>query len=203
MTEEIVVPGEAVGVVEEYISQDNIYEDDGVLRSLVTGKVVKNKITHTIKVEKLTEKPKLPKKGDTVFAVVIEVKPKIATLEIYSLNGYSLYQEFKPPFIGLLPVSLVSTQRVENLEKLLVPSDLVLAKVVSQKPPFILSTDKDELGVIMASCVECGHTLYLVGQKLVCPNCKTLNVRKLSSNYIFKQNIKIRPQKEMKLDGNS
>jgi exosome complex component CSL4 len=178
---DVVLPGEEVGVVEEYVPEGFIYEQNGILRSSVFGKLKKDDSTHIVSVVKLSRKLCIPTKGDLVYCVVTDVRSKMVTVDIVSKNK----ETFPSPFIGLIPVSMVHTERIDTADNYFAPSDIVLARVVSEKPPFILTTKNQDLGVILAKCRECGAILESNTKSLTCSNCGARNLRKLSSNYIL------------------
>jgi exosome complex component CSL4 len=178
---DVVLPGEEVGVVEQYVPEGHIYEQNGILRSLVFGKLKKDDSTHIVSVIKLSHKPRIPVKGDLVYCVVTDVRSKMVTVDIVSKNK----ETFPSPFVGLIPVSMVHTERIDSAENYFAPSDIVLAKVVSERPPFVLTTNNQELGVILARCRECGVLLESNSKSLICSSCGARNLRKLSSNYVL------------------
>ncbi|MEM3670964.1 MAG: exosome complex RNA-binding protein Csl4 [Thermoprotei archaeon] len=175
----IVVPGESVGVAEEYVPDGNVVEDNGILRSLVVGSVQKNDEKHTVSVSRLSKGLMLPEKGEILYGVVTDVKPKMVSLDIVSSSD----KPFANPFLGLLPVSMIDERRVETAEECFIPGDVVLCKVVSEKPPYVVSTKSPDLGVIKASCRECGSELQLGPGGLVCALNHHSDTRKLSSKF--------------------
>lgn len=192
---ELVLPGDPVGVVEEYVYEDNVREEAGTLRSLVVGVVETDKPRHTIRVRKALKKPNIPVKGDIIGGVVTDVRSKLVTVDI-DLKGSIV---FEPPFTGLLPIGYAARERVETLEKLFVVSDVIRARVINERPPFVVTTDADDLGVILAHCTECGSVLRLLKGRLVCEKCGARNFRKLSSNYVITDNV-VTPMQEKGVD---
>jgi exosome complex component CSL4 len=182
---EVVLPGDVVGVVEEYVGEGLVYEDNGVLRSATVGVVHRDPVKHSLRVEYLNKPPNIPTKGDIVYGVVSESKPKMIVVDLVSMDK----KVFQPPFTALLPISMISTERVDSADSLYSESDIIVAKVESVSPPFILSTKQPEFGVILARCRNCGGLLESDTRILVCPNCGTRDKRKLSSNYILRKHF--------------
>ncbi len=180
---EIVLPGDAVGVVEEYLGEGFVYEYNGVLRAATVGFVQRDASKHLLKVVRTGRTPNVPTKGDVVYGVVSDAKPKMVVVDIVSMDK----KVFQPPFTALLPISMISTERVESADSLYTESDIVIAKVESTSSPFILSTKGSEFGVILARCRNCGSMLESDTKILICPNCGAKDRRKLSSNYILKR----------------
>ncbi|MEM0121101.1 MAG: exosome complex RNA-binding protein Csl4 [Thermoprotei archaeon] len=180
---EIVLPGDDIGVVEEYLGEGFVYEHNGVLRAATVGAVQRDPAKHILKVIRKTRKPSIPAKGDLVYGVVSDAKPKMVIVDVVSMDK----NVFQPPFTALLPISMISTERVESADSLFTESDIVVARVESTSPPFILSTKSPEFGVILARCRICGGILESDSKTLFCPNCGVRDKRKLSSNYILKR----------------
>ncbi len=64
------------------------------------------------------------------------------------------------------------------------PGDVVRAKVVSDKNrTFHLSIAERNLGVVYAFCSECGYTLTLEENRLVCHKCGKMERKKIASDY--------------------
>lgn len=180
---EIVLPGDEVGVVEEYVGEGFVYEYKGVLRAATVGLVRRDPSKHVLRVERCAKTPNIPTKGDIVYGVVNEVKPKIVVVDLVSMDK----KVFQPPFTGLLPLSMITQGRIDSAENLFVESDIIVARVESQYSPFIITTKSPELGVILARCRNCGAMLEYDLKALVCPACGSKDRRKLSSNYILKK----------------
>lgn len=189
---EIVLPGDEVGVVEEYVGEGFVYEDRGVLRAATIGVVRRDPAKHVLRVERSGRIPNIPTKGDMVYGVVSDVKPKIVVVDLVAMDK----RVFQPPFTGLLPISMISGGRIDSAENLFTESDIIVARVESENSPFIITTRYPELGVILARCRNCGAMLEYdpKSRNLVCPACGARDHRKLSSNYILKRRVVVREE---------
>lgn len=185
MSDNIVLPGDVVGVVEEYVGEGFVYEDRGVLRAATVGVVQRDPTKHVVKVERKAKMPNIPTKGDIIYGVVSDVKPKMVVVDLVSMGR----RVFQPPFTGLLPISMISDSRIDSAENLFTESDIVVARVESSSSPFIITTRSPEFGVILARCRNCGAMLEYDTRTrvLVCSVCGSRDRRKLSSNYILKK----------------
>lgn len=168
-----------MGVAEEYVPGENVVEDNGVLRSLVVGRVERDDQRHAIRIAKLVPELALPRKGGLVYAVATDVKPKMVTVDIVSVDDKPLSNSF----LGLIPVSMIDERRVESAEECFVSGDVVLCRVMSDKAPYVLTTKGQELGVVKAKCRECGEELYRSGGMLVCLTRGHRDTRKMSSGF--------------------
>ncbi len=191
MSDAIVVPGEEVGVAEQYVPEGLVYELNGILRSSGVGRVLKDDVKHIIKIQRQGKKLQVPSKGERVYAVITDAKPKMVTADIVGKPAKS----YGSPFVGLIPVSMISSQRIDAADNYFVPSDIILAEVVNERSPFILSTKADECGVVFGRCRSCGDVLESTGRGLVCRNCGLRDERKLSSNYLIRSSQEA-PQSE-------
>ena len=78
----------------------------------------------------------------------------------------------------------MSLRYVENMFDVCKPGDVVRAKVVSDKNrTFHLSIAERNLGVVYAFCSECGYTLTLEENRLVCHKCGKMERKKIASDY--------------------
>jgi len=181
MSEELVVPGEILAVIEEYYPGEYIYEKDGFLRASVVGKVNADRLNHVISV--------LPSKGiliprvkDAVYAQVASVRNLFAVVRIYEVEN----KGFLPiPFTGIIHVSYALSEPVRDMHNLLRIGDIIRAKVISDEgPPFHLTLRGREFGVILSWCPFCVKPLRKRGLFLFCPVCRMSFRKKISSMYL-------------------
>jgi len=182
---EVAVPGELLGVIEEFIPRDNTYVVGGSIRSLVLGVPIYDLREHVVSVRPLWEnKPLLPRLGDIVYSQVERVRDFIAVTSIFEVEGRG---SLKVPFTGILHVAQISTSYVKTIYDAVRIGDIIRAKVVSERgPPFLLSTKGKDLGVVYALCPECMVPLRRRGVHLVCPRCRRVSRRKFSELYVVK-----------------
>ena len=65
--EKIVMPGDKLGIIEQYVPGEGTYDDDGEIKSSVLGNVKINQKKRIISVDSKFGKPALLKKGDIVL----------------------------------------------------------------------------------------------------------------------------------------
>ncbi|WP_297420423.1 exosome complex RNA-binding protein Csl4 [Thermococcus sp.] len=181
---DIVLPGDYLGVIEEYFPGDGVKEENGELYAIRAGTVVIDGERMEISVEPLTDTPPLPKVGDVVIGQVIEVKPQTAIVQIIRIEGRENDREVATSKLAGIHISQVDESYVEGMLNEFRIGDMVRARVIAaEKSPIQLSTKGPDLGVIYALCTRCRTPLVRRGDKLVCPRCGHVETRKLSSMY--------------------
>jgi exosome complex component CSL4 len=182
-TGDFVVPGEFLATAEEFMPGDGAYEEDGRIYSSCTGVVLVDVRTKRISVFPRTPVPPELKRGDIVVGRVEEVRDQTANVHIGVLRGRE-DRQLPLPDVGTIHVSQVSGSYVRNLSREFKPGDIVRARVTNVRGGAIqLSTVGENLGVIMAACSRCRTPLERFDNKLKCPNCGNVELRKLASDY--------------------
>ena len=181
---DLVLPGDYLGVIEEYFPGDGVKEEDGELYAVRAGRVVIDPERMEISVEPVTDTPPLPRVGDVVIGRVVEVKPQTAIVQIIRIEGRENDREIATSKLAGIHISQVDEGYVDSMLNEFRIGDVVRARVVSaDKSPIQLSTKGHDLGVIYALCTRCRAPLVRRGDKLVCPKCGHVETRKLSSMY--------------------
>ncbi|MGQ4833322.1 MAG: exosome complex RNA-binding protein Csl4 [Candidatus Asgardarchaeia archaeon] len=180
MTGDFVVPGQRLGVIEEYIPGTGTYENNGVIYSRDTGFVLIDQKTKEIKVFSATGKPILPKRRDIVYGKVEDVKDKMIFVEIYKIGDKYL----SSPMSGIVFVHKISSNYIKSAKDAFSIGDIIKASIIKVSNPLILTTNGRGLGVIMAFCKKCGAQLQRNGNILKCPKCGNIEKRYISPAYI-------------------
>ncbi len=177
---EVAVPGEYLGVAEEFLPGPGAYESDYRLRAAVIGQVLRDRINKVVSVRPF-KAVTLPQQGAIVIAVITEVREDIARSKIYIVNNLPL----KYPFTGILHATQIAekTGEVKQIYEHLRIGDFVRARVLNRTPPYLLTIRDPKLGVVLASCSKCGATLKPSGDKLTCPQCGNTEKRKIAQGY--------------------
>lgn len=179
----IAVPGEQLGVEEEFIPGEGIYVEEGRLYASNVGVLVVDAKTRKVSV-KPSAKVAVPENGDIVEGVVIgPMREDSTVIEILRIKGK---RDLKGTFTGILHVSNAGKGYVNTIFDAVGLGDWVLAKVVTSWPPYQLSTADDELGVIYATCPKCGEELILKKGRLFCNRDKAFERKKVSIHYLVR-----------------
>ncbi|MBP1912304.1 exosome complex RNA-binding protein Csl4 [Thermococcus stetteri] len=181
---DLVLPGDYLGVIEEYLPGEGVREENGELYATRAGRVRINPEKMEIRVEPVTDIPPLPKVGDVVIGRVVEVKPQAVIVQLISIEGRENDREIATSKLAGIHISEIKDGFVEDITKEFKIGDIIRAKVIAnEKSPIQLSTKGPDLGVVYALCSRCRTPLIRRGDKLICPRCGNVETRKLSSLY--------------------
>ncbi len=177
---QFVVPGERLGVIEEFTPGIGTYVEEGTIYSKTTGFTLLDMLNKRVSVYSLTHAVEVPRTGSSVVGQVLETQSKTATLRILKV-GKKLVSGF---FTGILHISDASPSYVQTMFDVCKTGDIMRAKVVSDKNRvYHLSTAEETSGVIYAFCSKCGHMLSLGRMAMRCTNCGKIEKRKTASDY--------------------
>jgi len=174
-----VLPGDKLGVIEQYLPGTGTYEKDGTIYSNFTGKAridLKNK---RVTVLPATRTAVLPKEGTTVIASVIHASEKMATVNIWKINDKAIQN----PFTAMLHISSSSPRYERNMSDVCKAGDIIRARVIELGRIPQLTTAGRGLGVIKAFCSKCGAALDFKNRRLQCPSCGNIERRRLAEDF--------------------
>jgi len=175
-----VVPGDRLGVVEEFIPGLGTYTEDGIIYSERTGIAQMDVMKKHVSVQPQTKTPLTPINGSIVIGVASSVQERSAIIEIVKVDGEVLQKSFS----GVLYISASSVRYERNMMEVCKPNDTIRARVVNinNRIPVLTTADRG-LGVVLAYCSNCGYQLHLKDNKLSCGSCRNVEKRKISSDY--------------------
>lgn len=177
---QMVVPGDRLGVIEEFTLGPGTYEQNGTIYSQTTGRALMDLLNKQVSVFPKVHVSSVPHVGSTVIGQVSDVQSKQATLRIFQI-GDRLLSGF---FSGLLHISDVSQRYVESMYEVCKAGDIVRARVISEKNRvFHLTTNDKDLGVIYGFCSRCGYSLVQKRFIMRCPECGNSERRKTAQDY--------------------
>ena len=175
-----VVPGDRLGVIEEFTSGSGTYIEGGTIHSKITGCTLLDMLNKEVSVYPLVKAATVPQVGSIIIGMVSDVKSKNAILSIFQVGDKTISGGFK----GMLHISGVSHGYVDNMFNVCKSGDIIRAKVISTKNRSVfLSTADKNLGVLSALCSICGHALERGNRGLSCSNCGNVENRKLPPDY--------------------
>lgn len=179
----IVVPGEKLCVVEEFMASEGTYEVNGEVRALRVGVVLYDYFSRKVRVLYPGKRAFTPKQGNIIKGKIVSVGDDTAFVKIMEIEGVKPLSGF---FTGLIHVSQISTNYIKNVEEAFKLGDIIRARVLTSWPPYQLSTKYPGTGVVLAFCSNCRSPLWLKNGLLICPECNSREKRRISPKYILK-----------------
>jgi len=177
---QLVVPGDRLGVIEEFEPGPGTYVEEGTIYSLTTGRALMDVLNKKVSVFPGVRASSVPRVSSIVVGQVQEAQSKQAVVRIFQVGDRVLSGFFS----GLLHISDVSPRYVESMYDVCKAGDIIRAKVISDKNRvFHLTTNDKDLGVVYAFCSRCGHVLALRKFRMRCPECDNLERRKPAQDY--------------------
>jgi len=134
---------------------------------------------HKIDVKPLVISPPEIKPDSIVLGRVILLKNSFAVLSIERVKGY---ENRSANVEGTIHISNIQPTYIKTIDKAFNVGDIVKAKVISDNPIRLTTSDKN-LGVIKSFCPVCGVALEKKGKGLKCPRCNATYHRKISEDY--------------------
>jgi exosome complex component CSL4 len=176
----LVLPGERLGVIEEFIPNSGTYVKDGVIYSKIVGRALMDLLSKRVSVYPLISGTVVPKISTTVIGQVGHAQSDNVLVRIFKLGSKKL----SGVFTGILHVSDVRERYVKSMTEVCKPGDIIRAKVISDKNQvYHLSTNDKNLGVMYAFCSRCATLLEPKRHEMQCPKCGNIEKRKLALNY--------------------
>ena len=176
----LVVPGERLGVIEEFVPDSGTYVKDGVIYSKIVGRSLVDLQNRRVSVYPAVEGVVVPKLSSTIVGQVGNAQSDNVLVRIFKVGNKRLSGDFG----GILHISDVSDRYVNSMNEVCKPGDIIRAKVISEKNRiFHLSTNDKNLGVIDAFCSRCGNLLEPERFELRCPKCGNIEKRKMAPDY--------------------
>ena len=182
--DQIVMPGDKIGIIEQFLPGEGTYDDNGDIKSSVLGNVKINQKQKVISVKSNAE-PALLKIGDIVYGQVTDIKTQRVAVNIECIkdNGRPLAL----PYIGAIHISKAKKDYIEKLTDAFRIGDIIQAKVIKISGDNVdLSTTNKECGVLKAMCTRCRDYMHQTQRKneLECYTCHKREKRKVSINYV-------------------
>jgi exosome complex component CSL4 len=180
---DLVVPGEVLCTIEEFIPSAGTYVDEknGLILASTVGNVNIDAKTKRISVV-AKNKPIEPVKGAIVLGKISDAKKQLVELVIGKINS----EELHTPISSTLHISCVSESYTESMNDAYRVGDIVKAHIIDDtRVPVYASTVGSQFGCILARCTRCGAILKRKGRStLKCPDCDNIERRKISEDYL-------------------
>ena len=176
----LVLPGERLGVIEEFIPNSGTYVKDGVIYSKVVGRALMDLLSKCVSVYPLISGVAIPKVSTTVVGQVGHAQSDNVLVRIFKIGSKNL----SGVFTGILHISDVQERYVQSMNDVCKPGDIIRAKVISDKNQvYHLSTNDKALGVMYAFCSRCVNLLESKRYEMRCSKCGNVERRKIALNY--------------------
>jgi exosome complex component CSL4 len=176
----LVLPGERLGVIEEFVPDSGTYVKDGVIFSKVVGRSLVDLQNRRVSVYPVAERVVVPKQSTVIIGQIGNAQSDNCLVRIFRIGQKKLSGNFG----GILHVSDVSDRYVTAMSDVCKPGDIVRARVISEKNQiFHLSTNDKNLGIIYAFCSRDGTLLEQDRYDLKCPKCGNIERRKMAPDY--------------------
>jgi exosome complex component CSL4 len=176
----LVLPGQRLGVIEEFIPDSGTFVKDGVIFSKIVGRSLMDLQTRRVSVYPVVDRVVVPKVSTVVIGQIGNAQSDNVLVKIFRIGNKTLSGNFG----GILHVSDVSDRYVDQMSDVCKPGDIVRAKVISDKNQiYHLSTNDKGLGVLYGFCSRCGTLLEQHGYDLKCPKDGNVETRKMAPDY--------------------
>jgi len=177
---QVVIPGERLGVIEEFIPDSGTYSKDGVIYSKIVGRALVDLLNKRVSVYPLVHEATVPKVSSEVVGEVGNAQSDNVLVKIFKIGS----KEVSGVFSGILHISDVEDRYVNSMSDVCKPGDIIRAKVISEKNQiYHLSTSEENLGVLYAFCGRCGNLLESKRHEMFCPKCGNVEERKTALDY--------------------
>ncbi len=177
---QLVLPGERLGVIEEFVPDAGTFVKNGVIYSTLVGQTLIDVANKRVSVHPVVHEVLIPKVGSVVVGQVSGVQPENANVRIFQLGE----KQLNGVFVGVLHISDVHLRYVDSMFEVCKAGDVIRARVVSEKNQvYHLSTKDKDLGVTYAFCSSCGNALEAKRQGMYCPRCGRVERRKTAFDY--------------------
>lgn len=176
----VVIPGERLGVIEEFIPDAGTYTKEGVIYSKIVGRALVDLLNKRVSVYPLAKEAVVPKVSSEVVGQVGNAQSDNVLVRIFRVGSKNI----SGVFTGILHISDVSDRYVNAMNEVCKPGDIIRAKVISEKNQiYHLSTSEKNLGVLYGFCGRCGNLLESKRHEMFCPKCGNVELRKTAFDY--------------------
>jgi len=180
----IVLPGERLGVIEEFIPDSGTYVKDSIIYSKIIGHTLMDLLNKRVSVYPLVNDAVTPKTGAIVLGQVGNAQSDNALIKILKFSN----KKISGSFGGILHISDVSDRYITSMNDVCKTGDIIRAKIISEKNQvYHLTTQDKNLGVIHAFCSRCSTLTTLDHYDLRCPKCGNIEKRKTAIDYGLEQ----------------
>ena len=176
----LVLPGERLGVIEEFIPDSGTYVKEGVIYSKIVGRALMDLMSKRVSVYPLINGASVPKASAVVVGQVGHAQSDNVLVRIFKIGSKRL----SGVFTGILHISDVQERYVKSMNEVCKPGDIIRTKVISNKNQVShLSTNDKGLGVVYGFCSLCSNFLEPKRREMQCSKCGNVEQRKIALDY--------------------
>jgi len=167
------IPGDKIGIIEEFESGKNTFEDGHNVRATVVGTVEIDKKSRTAHVQNI-RKSGIPEVDDVVIGTVAAVMSSMIAVSINYVNNIRTKSN----------VECICQTRHFRRKNIALVNDIVVLRITAHKNGTIhASINEPEFGVLFTKCKKCGGTVIPMRDAIKCTECNWIDERKLSNNF--------------------
>ncbi len=181
---DFVMPGDVLGVSEQFLPDEWTYDDDGYIKAGVLGNVLINNKNRKISIIPKAGNPTMLNIGDTIYGQISDVRGQRALIDIQGMKNCD--RQLALSYMGAIHISQVKKGYLEKLTDAFRIGDIIEANVSKIMGDNLdLNTTSHDKGVIKAMCTRCRAFMKPTKKKneLYCEVCDRKERRKVSSNY--------------------
>ena len=177
---DLVIPGQELGLVEQFRSGNGTYEKNGKVYASVTGKFRIDKKELRAYIEPMNRIIEL-NNGDIIIGRVVDIKLPFVVVDIYAIENQT--REIAGEKMATLHISRIDTNYIEEIHSAMYIGDFIRGRVLQVKPSIQITTADSKLGVIKAYCRRCKKPLVKRNRALYCEMCHEFSIRKTAFDY--------------------
>ncbi|MCQ2972598.1 MAG: exosome complex RNA-binding protein Csl4 [archaeon] len=182
---DFVMPGDAIGIIEQYLLGEGTYDDEGDIKSSVLGNVKIDSNMKTISVEASAGAPGLLKIGDSVYGQITNIRNQRVNVKVDRMKDSD--RPLALPYMAAINISKAKDGYLNKLTDAFRIGDIIQAKVDKITGDNIdLRTTDPEDGVVKAICTRCRGFMYTTEKEneVQCYKCNRKELREVSINYV-------------------
>ena len=182
---DFVMPGDAIGIIEQYLPGEGTYDDEGDIKASVLGNVKITPEMKTIEVEPVSGSPGLLKVDDVVYGQITDIRNQRVNVKLDSIKGST--RPLALPYMAAIHISKAKEGYLKQLTDAFRIGDIIEAKVDKITGDNIdLRTIDPEDGVVKAICTRCRGFMHTTNREneVQCSVCNRKERRELSINYV-------------------
>ncbi len=173
MSENKTIPGDKIGIIEEFESGKNTFEDGHNVRATVIGTVEIDKKSRIAQVQNIRTSG-IPEVDDVVIGTVAAVMSSMIAVSINYVNNIRTKSN----------VECICQTRHFRKKNIALLNDIVVLRIIAHKNGTIhASINEPEFGVLFTKCKKCGGQVIPMRDAIKCTECNWIDERKLSNNF--------------------